>query len=514
MALENLDLAGLANIAVRTLHHEIRQATSSAISSAISSATPSPDPTLASSSTVFASSTDPFEGPTSTPQVDNGGNNNRNGQGSGNSSGQGSSPLLFFVALGFGVVFTNLWIIVGVKYCFRYNARNRNIRMTGEDGEPINLENMPQHPRRRRREKKLMTMDEVNEKFPMMKYKSWVASRAQEGLPTRGGISQPPSRANSIRDPDGIIPTIKERESTDGRPVTSGTSIIRETTREPTTEHTEKATPTTTADVEAQATNPGTTNATTAPARTGSPTSDDDDDDHYEDEDDQIHDALPPDALESSGDTCAICIDTLEDDDDIRGLTCGHAFHAVCLDPWLTSRRACCPLCKADYYTPKPRQPQPEGVEGTQVGPTVSIAQDPRTSRANMPSRPGVAWIFSGRRGRMGLPGRNRENGSNQPQLQSRSNNNGRRQRQQQPPQQRTGFFSRSSTQPSSRPAPAAADNSTSQTTEARSGGFLSSIRQNLPSFGRSNAPQEQSAANAQVTPSALEAGTRADAAR
>lgn len=408
-------------------------------------------------------------------------------------------------------------IIVGVKYCFRYNARNRNIRMTGEDGEPINLENMPQHPRRRRREKKLMTMDEVNEKFPMMKYKNWVASRAQEGLPTRGGISQPPSRANSLRDADGIIPTIKERESTEDRPATSGTSIVRETTREPTTEHAEKAGPPSTATGEAPSTTSPTAaaDATTAPTRTDSPASDDD---HYEDEDDQIHDALPPEALESSGDTCAICIDTLEDDDDVRGLTCGHAFHAVCLDPWLTSRRACCPLCKADYYTPKPRQPQPEGAEGgTQVGPTVSIAQDPRTARANMPSRPGVAWIFSGRRGRMGLPqmGRNRNNGSTQPQTQSRSGNSGRRQRQQQQQQQRSGFLSRSGTQPSSGSAPTTTDNAAAtQTTQARSGGFLSSIRQQLPSFGRSTATQEQSAATAQVTPSALEAGTRADAAR
>lgn len=399
-------------------------------------------------------------------------------------------------------------IIVGVKYCFRYNARNRNIRMTGEDGEPINLENMPQHPRRRRREKKLMTMDEVNEKFPMMKYKNWVASRAQEGLPTRGGISQPPSRANSLRDADGIIPTIKERDSIEERPATGGTSIARETTREPTTEHAEeKAAPATTTADEAQSATSPTANAATAPARTDSPASDDE---HYEDEDDRIHDALPPEALESSGDTCAICIDTLEDDDDVRGLTCGHAFHAVCLDPWLTSRRACCPLCKADYYTPKPRQPQVEGGgEGTQVGPTVSIAQDPRTNRANMPSRPGVAWIFSRRRGRMALPqlGRNRTNVSGQPQTQGRSDRNGG--------QQRGNFFSRSAAQPSSRSSqPTTANATAAQTTQTQSGGFLSSIRQQLPSFGRSAATQDQSAANAQVTPSALEAGTRTDAAR
>ncbi|KAK2598565.1 hypothetical protein N8I77_011967 [Diaporthe amygdali] len=506
MAFDNVDLAGLANLAVRTLQHEIRQATTSAISSAASSS--SLDPTLASSSAA-PSLTSSFSDPTATPT--DSGNNNNNGNGNGNGgNGQGSSPLLFFVALGFGVVFTNLWIIVGVKYCFRYNARNRNIRMTGEDGEPINLENMPQHPRRRRREKKLMTMDEVNEKFPMMKYKNWVASRAQEGLPTRGGISQPPSRANSIRDADGIVPTIKDRDSIEERPATGGTSIVRETTREPTTEHAEeKAAPATTPAGEAQAATSPTAAATTAPARTDSPASDDD---HYEDEDDQIHDALPPEALESSGDTCAICIDTLEDDDDVRGLTCGHAFHAVCLDPWLTSRRACCPLCKADYYTPKPRQPQPEGVEGTQVGPTVSIAQDPRTNRANMPSRPGVAWIFSGRRGRMALPqiGRNRNNGSSQPQAQGRSDNSGRRRQQ----QQRGGFFSRSGTQPSSRSSPSTNNATGTQTTQTQSGGFLSSIRQQLPSFGRSGSTQEQSAANAQVTPSALEAGTRADAAR
>lgn len=392
-------------------------------------------------------------------------------------------------------------IIVGVKYCFRYNARNRNLRMTGEDGEPINLENMPQHPRRRRREKKLMTIDEVNEKFPMMKYKSWVASRAQEGLPTRGGISQPPSRAGSIRDADGIIPVDKEEvDNAEDRPATSGASVTRSPTHdEPTTEHAEKLDDSATVDAkpEQKSTDaaPGGTVTTASPDRTDSPGTDEDENDE---EDDQIHDALPPELLEAPGDTCAICIDTLEDDDDVRGLSCGHAFHAVCLDPWLTSRRACCPLCKADYYTPKPRPPPADGAQGAEVGPTVSINPDPRTNRANMPARPGVIWVFHPRRGRFALPSMNRNarnNRSNQAatatQTSTRRTHSG-------------GLISRaaaaSGTSRTPAQAPAASEN--------QSSGFLSGFR--LPRFnlpGRSNA-------NTDVTPSNLEAGTRTEAAR
>jgi len=107
---------------------------------------------------------------------------------------------------------------------------------------------------------------------------------------------------------------------------------------------------------------------------------DDDDDDH-------IHTAVPPELLTNPGDSCAICIDTLEDDDDIRGLTCGHAFHAGCLDPWLTSRRACCPLCKADYYTPKPR-PEGEPAENERSG----RSGRRRAEQASTPQPPQSAW--------------------------------------------------------------------------------------------------------------------------
>ncbi|RDW73237.1 hypothetical protein BP6252_07144 [Coleophoma cylindrospora] len=302
-----------------------------------------------------------------------------NTQGSGGgSSGPTSSPLLFFVALGFGVVFTNLWIIVGVKYCFRYNARNRALR-AGEDGE-ITLENMPTRPHRRRREKKLMSMDEVNERFPLVKYKAWVASRAREGLSTSGGVTAPPSRAGSVRDVDMTeVPSSpvdakhsldrtadKDRKSMDA----NATEKVHDSGLE-----TLKEIQTTTSTVDQQHA------------------------DGSDDEDDHIHTAVPPELLTNPGDSCAICIDTLEDDDDIRGLTCGHAFHAGCLDPWLTSRRACCPLCKADYYTPKPRPERTAEQEAAE-------AAQRRSGRTNMPQPPHSAW--TGIRGspRLMLPAR------------------------------------------------------------------------------------------------------------
>jgi len=358
-------------------------------------------------------------------------------------SGNNSSPLLFFVALGFGVVFTNLWNIVGVKYCFRYNARNRALRMN-EDGEPINLDNMPR-PHRRRREKKLMTMEEVNEKFPMQKYKAWVAGRAQEGLPTRGGVTAPSSRANSVNEVEGVVPELpaKERESMEDRPTTSMTSKAKADEAADVKDKTDvkvddkpdaAGDSKDTATIKAVEVAPGTTEhqdfaKTPAQDQEQDPESQpaaltktrDSQDDEDEDEDEHINAALPPELMGTSGDTCAICIDQLEDDDDVRGLTCGHAFHAVCVDPWLTSRRACCPLCKADYYTPKPRPTPAEGTDATATA-TATATPGLNGARGNMPNRPGGAWIgFRGHAVRHFLPASHRvqlaqQAGGSQPQ--------------------------------------------------------------------------------------------------
>ena len=244
-------------------------------------------------------------------------------------------------------------IIVGVKYCFRYNRNRRPL--TNENGEPIDLNNLPRP--RRKREKKLMSMDEVNERFPLTKYKIWRSSREQDGLPAAGGITAPPSRAQSIRESTDLKRISTEPTS----PVVSAdlktTKDKREDTRRDSGldganergSHGDAPRPSTqerTPQIRIQEPQHG----------EGAPLEQTDTAATADDDDDPIRSAgVPAEYAHAPGDTCAICIDTLEDEDEVRGLTCGHAFHAGCLDPWLISRRACCPLCKADFYVPKPR---------------------------------------------------------------------------------------------------------------------------------------------------------------
>ena len=219
-----------------------------------------------------------------------------------------------------------------------------------------------------------MTMDEVNERFPLSKYKQWKSTRETEGLPSSGGIATAPaSRAGSMKDVEGVIsakdegapsPTRDTALSMARDDVTAANSSSQPLPPSPRMSEDDK-------DLEKRPVGDNAATRTSETVEVGktSPQTnvrEDDESDDDDDDDDPIRTAAAPEMLAEPGDTCAICLDTLDDDDEVRGLTCGHAFHASCVDPWLTSRRACCPLCKADYYVPKPR---PEGeVEQTQTG--------------------------------------------------------------------------------------------------------------------------------------------------
>ena len=265
------------------------------------------------------------------------------------------------------------------------------------------------HTRRRRREKKLMTMDEVNERFPLLKYKAWTTTRAEKGLPTAGGVTAPSgSRAASLRNVEGTIPPSSSQSDDNQRPHTAATKLSTDRENDSLKSATQPEMKTSSEEQsggsdgakgeEAKSVRQEEDASTLAPTRTN------DSDVHPDDldDDDQIHMAVPTEMMANPGDSCAICIDTLEDDDDVRGLTCGHAFHASCLDPWLTARRACCPLCKADYYIPKPR---PEG----EVAADAERQPGHPSVGPRMDAPPAAHYPFVGHRQgrpRMLLPGR------------------------------------------------------------------------------------------------------------
>ena len=235
-----------------------------------------------------------------------------------------------------------------------------------------------------------MSMEEVNEKFPLTKYKTWRSNRAEEGLPTAGGINpNSQSRPQSIRD----VP--RESKETDNVELEQMPTVTPAEEKQPEHGQPEEIRQDPAVEDSSSSPRPKTAQSSTAP---DTPIQKQETNEEDAEDEDQIQTAVPTEQLPEAGDTCAICIDTIEDDDDIRGLHCGHAFHASCVDPWLTSRRACCPLCKADYYVPKPR---PEGAD----------ADDARrrgmgADRGPHVPPPPFAFMGGGRRPTMVLPGR------------------------------------------------------------------------------------------------------------
>ncbi|VAH41997.1 unnamed protein product [Triticum turgidum subsp. durum] len=57
---------------------------------------------------------------------------------------------------------------------------------------------------------------------------------------------------------------------------------------------------------------------------------------------------------------CAVCLSGVGEGDEVRELRCRHVFHRACLDRWLATPPATCPLCRSRLLTAPPVEEEEE----------------------------------------------------------------------------------------------------------------------------------------------------------
>jgi len=169
------------------------------------------------------------------------------------------------------------------------------------------------------RETKLLTLDQVDELFPALKYATW-KTKQKKGAASLGGEIVKCSIPSSTDHNSNLKSQTINLKRCDSFP---------ETHVFDTSDSCENAT---------IVGNTQTPNSTALPPVRPITVSPREDTDH----------PTPPlqNISERFNDNCTICSQLLEDNDLVRGLQCGHCYHQSCIDAWLTNRRSECPLCK------------------------------------------------------------------------------------------------------------------------------------------------------------------------
>lgn len=256
---------------------------------------------------------------------------------------------LFFIALALGIVFVNLWIILGIR--FLYRRRRQQQALSDPENQspgpmiPMIARGMVMtggHPRarqRRKRQKKVVSLAFMDDNFPVTRYADW-----KNGTYTNEKTAYEKTEEKEIT----------ERNMTE-KELDALSDDNNDDAANDTANHT-------TIVVEEDLGSVGFVSlSNSAGASALSLTATNSRTDRVE----------PP----SDPDTCAICIEQLEDCDEIRVLKCNHVFHISCITPWMTNRNASCPLCKTLYYIPPP-PPMPDWLanyNGQVPTPTVNI---------------------------------------------------------------------------------------------------------------------------------------------
>ncbi|CAM6018254.1 unnamed protein product [Sphagnum balticum] len=80
-----------------------------------------------------------------------------------------------------------------------------------------------------------------------------------------------------------------------------------------------------------------------------------------------------------TAETCAICLEDYEAGENLRLLPCRHEFHVDCIDQWLTTQRAFCPVCKRDAQS-KSHEPVP--IETTPLLAAVEVLLESKKAAA------------------------------------------------------------------------------------------------------------------------------------
>lgn len=260
--------------------------------------------------------------------------------------------LLFFVALGFGILFCNLWVMIGIKYCYKYSNVNR----------PETIEIQRIMPQSQSCQKKLMTQGEADKKFPSILYKVWQSQHKHQKqqydkVISTEGSNQPISTHNnqscSLSNQDNIQNEPDKQNTYEQEKLHDSDTLCDDNTKNEMNNTSSSCT-----DLPSNIPNVSYYNPPLTEHNDVGIYIPDEKQSKYEDEymkknkQEKVSSTYFPEDT-SFGDTCAICLDMFQDEDEIRVLTCGHVYHSSCIVPWFTTRRAMCPLCKCDFYIPK-----------------------------------------------------------------------------------------------------------------------------------------------------------------